>query len=266
MAGQLRLSEYWWALLPLVSFFSVLGCRFSWDLSEDVELARRVALGWAAFYSILGQLQQKHVSLQKRLELLDSVVRSVIFWGLNSTPLHLRSRKYQNSVHRRMVVSLLRIKRRPGEEWLEHWRRSYRVAKQVISDRSTPWSQAYRYRYFYWWGHVARLDSSHLLQSVFRFRSLACWRHRQSTFRHSGPPEGRHKGKGVQCCVLEKVQEQAWRRFYSSPGYDRVVSRLVREENGFIPLDWVDLAQHRDAWRGFSRWYVFRANAESCLR
>ena len=122
-----------------------------------------------------------------------------------------------------MAHKMLGRKRKPGEGWLDFYKRTMRHARDTIHKLGfSRWSREWHFKYLSFSGHVARLPDTRLALRSLNYRDLAWWKNEQSK------PHGvRHQG-----------QFKVWR------WETRVFSEMSSEE-----IPWRSLANNRDKWR-----------------
>ena len=150
--------------------------------------------------------------VSRRLHLLERCVTTSTLWQLGSSSLLKAATDFLDAQQRTMVAYILRLRRAPGEGWLEHFRRSRRVARSTLEENSIQrWGQQYWQRFFAWHGRVARFlnwDPSRIALRSLLFRNLSWWRERQVQIRR-GRQELRHPFRGFVPVRLEQTLERS---------------------------------------------------------
>ena len=89
-----------------------------------------------------------------------------------------------DSAHRKMVRRMVKLKRKPGETWLDWHKRSFRRAKQAIQSCNCVLSLDLEKRRKAWQQHIVRFGSgprqNHLLKFLLAWRSSGWWSHQKA--------------------------------------------------------------------------------------
>ena len=123
------------------------------------------------FWSMTRQLQNKKMSLKKRMELFDATVSSCVLWFAQSWTPRVEELNRLTSTRHAMLRRIVGTKRRPDEEWLEWFRRSTHSAARAASTYGVRnWTTAHRRCKWLWAGHVARRPASTWVWRVTTWR------------------------------------------------------------------------------------------------
>ena len=129
-----------------------------------------------------------------------------------------------------MTRRVIGARRRPLEDWLPWWRRTYRFAGRVVSDLSFDLVESARSRIHRMAGHAARLPVSTVTCTALHWRSQAWWRKRQSDI-------------SAGLTFLRRP----------SPGQPRAWETPLELCHGKY---WFDIAQDRTGWRNLESSFV----------
>lgn len=191
-------------LSPEVPFLLSNGCS-SWGIHREV-------------------LCCKDAPLKHRLHLFQQLVGEVILWcAATILPLKSNLRKL-NGLQFRLVATMLRLRRRTGEPWLDFQHRRYGMAKLTLFRLSIPrWSTLLLKRIWSYAGHCSRQTAQGPWASaasvVVHTHTLQQWEHIRILHRHPGRFTP----------VLRKWEESICRTLGTT--------------------DWHPAAQDRDRWR-----------------
>ena len=119
--------------------FRALGTTITFKGKEDLELAERVSRGWRAFGALADILRASDSPIRLRVRLLDRNVQKVLLWGCPSWNPTVRQQSVLQTVQRRMIKRMLRLREGPEELIPEfNMRQSSRIS-EVIRRCSGPW-------------------------------------------------------------------------------------------------------------------------------
>ena len=162
-------------------------------------------------------------SLKARLRLLQATVFQSFSWGtecLNPTEKELAR---LDTLQLKMAHKMLGRKRKPGEGWLDFYKRTIGHARQTIHKPSfSRWSRMWHFKYLSFTGRVARLLDTRLALKCLMYRDLAWWKNDQNKLHGV-----RHQG-----------QFKVWR------WETRVFTEMSSEE-----MPWRSLAKNNEKWR-----------------
>ena len=159
----------------------VLGTLVSFSGGHSLEHNSRIGKAWRAFWAHSSLLLNPRVGVYRRLSLLNSVVGPSPMWGAGGAIHSKRQRQRYNATQNVMAAQIVCTRRRAGEGWLDWFKRSRRVARDLLRKLGfAPWGTTLQLRVLSWAGHVARFPPDRLCQKVLYWRNLQWWRKRQS--------------------------------------------------------------------------------------
>ena len=162
--------------------------------------------------------------IQSRIKMLDKVIGGCAMWCICAFAPEPAALQALNTLLFQMVLWMLGLRKRDGEQWVDFRRRGMRMARQLVC-RALParWSSQWLSRWWGFQGHVARgLDRAAPLSSSYlcHFRTLEWWTEQQATstgMRHSG-------------------------RFYAK------LHQMDKRMNAVAAQPWRTLARDREGW------------------
>jgi hypothetical protein len=119
--------------LPLerVQEIKILGSKIRADASERLAYDHRISCAWAN-YAKWKHVLESTAPLPVRIRFFLKTVALSMLWCLETTRQDSDNDKRLNSAQRRMMRKMMKLKRWPGEKWLEWHRRSFRKAADVL--------------------------------------------------------------------------------------------------------------------------------------
>ena len=173
------------------------------------------------FHSLLPVLSAG-TSLAARLQLLDTVVLATFKWVVGVLFPSNKVQQTVNYMQCRCVRSMMGIKRRSGELWVQYEQRSLRLARLMIwKHRGLRWGDIALQMYWRYSGHRARQDDGSVTAELTHFRTLQWWSREQQ--RSGGRRHGRH--------------------FPALMSAERQLAAAAGDEN------WRDVARDRALWK-----------------
>jgi len=103
-----------------------LGRKLCTEDFHEVELANRLASGWASFMKLKEVLCDKRISLRKRLRLFDAVVVPTVLYGCAAWTLTADGHQQLTVARRRMLRWIFGLRRGSEETWVDYTRRATR--------------------------------------------------------------------------------------------------------------------------------------------
>ena len=148
-----------------------LGRKLAFQSCQEVEIANRLAAGWAAFTKHKSELCCKHYCLRDRVRLFDATVSPAVLYGCTTWALTERLQNKLQVTRRRMLRYVLRVFRckvdGDDEEWVSYMQRATRKIERLTLELGMKdWVEIHRRRKWQFAGKLARqTDSrwSHLL-------------------------------------------------------------------------------------------------------
>ena len=180
--------------LPRGESMTVLGSCMTLDGRTNAAVDHRLRLGWKAFFAIRHLFDPEAVTARKILQVLQSRVRTPAIYQLHLAFVSLADLRRIRSVQLGMVAGTLYRRRRPGEDYIAHFRRSRRQAAELCELHCGFWHQFVALQQLRWAGHVARMELERLAHIVLRWKDRAWWSARQADIRN-GIPGLRHPGQ-----------------------------------------------------------------------
>ena len=211
---------------PIVSDVEVLGWWISDNASMALNWQRTVAACWAAFYANVRARGWKRLGAQRRLVLLDRVIRPLLAYKLRihgpSPHYHAQLQKLQ----RHMVSRTCGNFRLATEDWKTFASRVCRHAKSLVGTKISDWAQDWVKGALRWDAHLRR-DNSEQVKSVtlgadLFFCTSFSW-------------------AASLVCFLDSEYFNARRRTESRDVFGRLHTRTsTRCRTGHVPLRWHD--------------------------
>ena len=153
---------------------------------------------------------------------MHRVAGNAVMWSIGAFEPDAASLHAMNTLQMQMVVWAMGVKRRPGESWLEHRLRAWRLARQAIHQHlAERWSTSWLGRYWVYNGHRCRSGSwesppaSGLLDS---YRDCERWQQQQADKRGKGICPDSSRG----CCPTRR---ETWMLLLAAPGVDWLRTR-----------------------------------------
>ena len=175
--------------------FQVLGTQVTSNADPWPGWNLRMGKTWTAFWAASALLLNPRVRASRRVAVFHSCVTPVLLWALAGLACTTSMLKHADIVQRAMVARIMRIRRRPSEQWLPWFRRARRMADQFLFGCDLlPWSVLVQKRTLTWAGHVARFGPDRICNRIYFWRNLEWWRQRQVWIKW-GANDLRHKGQ-----------------------------------------------------------------------
>ena len=155
--------------------FKVLGVRVAFNNSFGAELKERFSKAWRAFYSHRDLLCCTQAPFSKRIELLETLVASSLFWCSGSWNLTRGQESKLRGLQQNMLRKMLGWRPFSSEsksDYMERLCRRLKHLKNIHGIRS--WDKTYLRSVFAWAGHVARIpqyDSSRITHKTMIFKN-----------------------------------------------------------------------------------------------
>ena len=161
-------------VLPEGAPIKVLGTMVDLFDVTGTEVRNRISAGWRMFWSMSRQLQNKKVSLKKRLQLFDATVSSCVLWCAQSWTPRVEELNRLTSTRHAMLRRMVGTGRGPDEEWLPWFRRATHAAVRAASlHKVRDWVSAHGRCKWLWAGHVARRPASTWVWRVTTWRDYS---------------------------------------------------------------------------------------------
>ena len=146
--------------LPLgikhVRFFDVLGFRISSNASMSLQWRQLLVGAWAAFYANVRCKSWRTLGVNRRLTLLDRVVKPIVLYKLQAwVPSKFWIRQVRK-LERHMVSRALDNHRLPFEDLKVFWQRVSRHVRGIIGDSVSDWAVEWMKSTVAWDDHCAR--------------------------------------------------------------------------------------------------------------
>ena len=152
--------------------------QLTFDNGSEVELQNRIARSWRAFYKYRDLLCCRAAPWKNRLSLLNTVVRTSLFWCSGSWNLTRRQVSKLRGVQQHMQQKMLCLKRAPQEEQRNFMARLNSKIKLLNHcHQFQSWERWYYRSVLGWAGHVSRIrqyNEPRLTNQVLQFKSWAC--------------------------------------------------------------------------------------------
>ena len=212
--------------IPLVSSVEVLGWWISDNASMSLNWQRTVAACWAAFYANVRSRGWKRLGVQRRLALLDRVVRPLLSYKLR---IHGPSPHYFSQLQklqRHMVSRACGNFRLATEDWKSFCSRVARHAKSLVGTKVSDWAQNWVKGALRWDAHLRRDNSEQLKTITHGADFYTC-----TSFSWAASL----------VCFLDSEYFDQRRRVESRDIFGRVHTRTnTRSCTGHVPLRWHD--------------------------
>ena len=148
-----------------------LGRKLAFQSCQEVEIANRLAAGWAAFTKHRSELCCKQYRLSDRLKLFEATVSPAVLYGCTTWALTKTLERKLQVTRRRMLRFILRIFRCTvegvEEEWVPYMHRARRKIERLSFELGVKdWVECHRRRKWQFAGKLARQTDnrwSHLL-------------------------------------------------------------------------------------------------------
>ena len=131
----------------------------------------------------LKHLPCSQTPLSGRMMLFQSLVGGAALWCVATFSPEQQALENLNRIMIQMVIYMLRIRRKPGEEWTDFRKRGVRIARVVVFKYlSGRWSTVWLKRYWLYQGHVARglTEDPHPCSTELCYhRTVHWWRNQQ---------------------------------------------------------------------------------------
>ena len=232
-----------------IPWSSVLRC-----LGTDIEIQRlggcvhwqnAATRAWQAYRESAAVLSAKEISLNRRAELLRSLLLPILLWSAGVSPLGKDFLARSDRMQRRMLLLSHSWRRAQDMSLPDFCRHRWRQIRGAIRNLGPAgkWSRALKQANLSWLGHIARLPAEHPLPALI------------ASVQHRMPGQPRHRQRaayverfrGTWCLRLlrpaEAAAEAAWR---SSP-------ETIAEYRLSAPTHWAQLARHRVLWSSIVR-------------
>ena len=130
--------------------FKALGCIISADGLMQLELQNRFSQASNAFF--------KHAPINKRIELLKSVVEPSLFWCAGTWLLNQSQKSNLRGLQRDMVMKMIRPRRKKDEFDDQFFPRTHRyISDVIVRTKWLTWDLRAKDYYFRWAGQVSRM-------------------------------------------------------------------------------------------------------------
>lgn len=200
--------------IETVAKFKYLGSSITDKNVMDHEITERLGAGNKCFYSLLDIFKRRQISRTTKLRIYNSIVRPVVTYGCETWSLtEAQTRKL--CVFERMV--LRRIVGPKFDDQTGEWRRYHNVELRETTGQSVI-TDFIRHQRLKWAGHAARMSMDRVPRKVIGNNITAGHR-----------PVGRPR--------------KDWTR-----GIREDVAKCGGEAT-----EWMEIAQHREEWRGLTR-------------
>ena len=101
-----------------------LGRKLCLDNYQGMELANRIAAGWASFMKNKVALCNRDCCLKSRLKVFDSIVTPTVLYGASSWAMKTDMEHLLCTTRRRMLRYIVGVRRKQDESWVEYVQRS----------------------------------------------------------------------------------------------------------------------------------------------
>ena len=171
---------------PLKDSFLVLGHMLQSTGSIRACWSRSRASMWRAFWANPGAEVAKHVSIDRKLQLLTRAVQPQLAFRCSRWPPQRQIAAEVDKLQQKMMASMLRLPRLEGEEPDRYVRRRGRLARGHCQQHGL-WSAHWFARAIAWDEHLARPRNNHTWSARLRdFRGKVWLMQRRASFSPSG--------------------------------------------------------------------------------
>ena len=128
-----------------------LGRKLAFENCGEVEIANRLAAGWAAFHKHKNELCSKFYRLRDRVRLFEAIVTPTVLYGCSTWALTQRLEGKIQVARRKMLRYVFRLHRRTSvdvdEDWAEYMQRSARSIERLSEELEiVDWIETHRRR------------------------------------------------------------------------------------------------------------------------
>ena len=131
-----------------------LGRQLAVDGYHSTELVNRLNCGWRAFFKFKDALCNRNLPLKHRMKLFESVVTPCVLYASGTWTMTADDERQVRTTERRMLRWILRVGRKPDEDWVEYIKRATHrceelaaglgVSDWVLKQRARKWTLAGR--------------------------------------------------------------------------------------------------------------------------
>ncbi|CAE7460161.1 unnamed protein product [Symbiodinium sp. CCMP2592] len=174
---------------------NVMGLQLSVTGTTCRMLAGLLARARDTFWS-MKNLLLSDAPIHARIRLMHTVVGGCGLWCISAFFPDQSAQHLVNTFQMQLIISMLKIRRRPDEGWLQFRKRSYRTARAVLwQGQHRRWSSVWCERHWLYLGHLARSllhDPPPAAGLVCAYRNREWWLSEQAKRDTEGV---RHAGK-----------------------------------------------------------------------
>ena len=143
-------------VIPRVEVLEIMGIPFRVGASSSSLIAPLITRARNKFWS-LKHLFRAKTSLPGRLKLMERILGGTALWPVCAIMPDSHALGLLNATQLQLVIWMLRLAKRPTEQWLHFKQRAYRGARQVLRRFvGTRWSTCWLTRFWTYAGHRAR--------------------------------------------------------------------------------------------------------------
>ena len=124
--------------LKQVDMMLVLGSLIARDGGCMADIQRRISLSWEAFKALEGVLKNGYLSIDNRLKVLDSYIENVLVYASETWTATVKDLKKLYYTYVTFATALFKVKKEPGETWIQYTMRRRRFAKEQLQERGHP--------------------------------------------------------------------------------------------------------------------------------
>ena len=205
-----------------------LGRQLGMTGYHNTELANRLNAGWKSFFKFKAVLCNRGIPIKSRLRLFESVVTPCVLYASGTWTLTVDGEMRLRTARRKMLRWMLRVGRRPEEEWVEFIRRATSRCEQ--------------------------LAGQHGVSEWFLL-------HRERKWKLAGRTASREDQRWS-CRILN------WKPWFRNLPYRNVGHPCKRWDDEFVKLaggSWTDVAKDAILWRTLENGYLERQLRRSNL-
>jgi hypothetical protein len=136
-----------------------LGRQLAMTGYHATELANRVGAGWKSFFKFKAVLCNRGVPAKSRLGLSESVVTPCVLYASGTWTMTVDAEAKLRTTRRKMLRWMMRIGRKPEEDWVEYIKRATARCDQLAADHGvSDWVGLQRERKWKLAGQTANRD------------------------------------------------------------------------------------------------------------
>ena len=216
---------------------SILGMTFKVGASPSETIAPLLAKARAKFWGGLKHLLRAKTPIGGRVALMERVLGGTVLWPLAALPMDSSSLGLINGLQMQMCIWIMKVAKKPTEDWIQFRERAYRGARAVIHRYSRKrWSTLWLERWWLFAGHRTRCNmhtTTNAAAVIDSFRTRTWWREEQNK-----PATGlRHPGHIYPRLMnmerdMDKTSGGPWReKAYDRQGWKNLLTAWIAQKD-----------------------------------